>query len=97
MPPTPSTIDNNQVTVPPKICGILYKWVNCGKRWKLRWFVLQDGVLSYYTIHGPDKVIISKESDKGCRVIGSRIPQHRKPLGELHLKVIIYPNHILLN
>ncbi|KAF3968993.1 hypothetical protein CMV_007185 [Castanea mollissima] len=24
-------------------------------RWRPRWFVLQDGVLTYYKIHGPDK------------------------------------------
>nr|XP_043606594.1 oxysterol-binding protein-related protein 1C [Erigeron canadensis] len=93
--PSGSAINNQHVVsdgvahvvVPPKICGILHKWVNCCKRWKPRWFVLQDGVLSYYTIHGPDKIMISKENDKGCRVIGSRLPHHRKPLGELHLKV----------
>lgn len=49
--------------------------------------MLQDGVLSYYKIHNSDKMIISKETDKGCRVIGNRSPRHCKPLGELHLKV----------
>lgn len=39
--------------------GILYKWVNYGKGWRPRWFVLsQDGVLSYYKIHGPDKICL---------------------------------------
>ena len=32
---------------------ILYKWVNYGKGWRPRWLVLQDGVLSYFKIHGP--------------------------------------------
>ena len=81
------------------ISGILYKWVNYGKGWRPRWFVLQDGVLSYYKIHGHDKIVVSQETEKGSRVIGEdslrRIArnknggsQHqRKPVGEVHLKV----------
>ncbi|OVA11993.1 Oxysterol-binding protein [Macleaya cordata] len=84
------------------ICGILYKWVNYGKGWRPRWFVLQDGVLSYYKIHGPDKIELNQETEKGSRVIGEeslrRISRHkninghhnqlrRKPFGEVHLKV----------
>lgn len=85
------------------ISGILYKWVNYGKGWRPRWFVLQDGVLSYYKIHGPDKIIVSPETEKGSKVIGeeslrriSRPNKHsnsnalqarRNPLGEVHLKV----------
>ncbi|KAK6939823.1 hypothetical protein RJ641_029354 [Dillenia turbinata] len=83
------------------ISGILYKWVNYGKGWRPRWFVLQDGVLSYYKIHGPDKIIVNQETEKGCKVIGEeslrRISRHgkngtsqvlnRKPFGEIHLKV----------
>ncbi|CAI0403964.1 unnamed protein product [Linum tenue] len=34
------------------LSGILHKWVNYGRGWRPRWFVLQDGVLSYYKIHG---------------------------------------------
>nr|GEU96883.1 hypothetical protein [Tanacetum cinerariifolium] len=84
------------------ISGILNKWVNYGKGWRPRWFVLQDGVLSYYKIHGPDKIVVTKETEKGARVIGDesfrRLSRHhrngttgsayhRKPLGEVHLKV----------
>ncbi|KAJ7959098.1 Oxysterol-binding protein [Quillaja saponaria] len=83
------------------ISGILYKWVNYGKGWRPRWFVLQDGVLSYYKIHGPDKIILTQETEKGSKVIGEesmrRISRHqnsishhhlrRKPFGEIHLKV----------
>ncbi|KAK2972186.1 hypothetical protein RJ640_030731, partial [Escallonia rubra] len=50
--------------------GILYKWVNYGKGWRSRWFVLEDGVLSYYKIHGPDKIAMSHMGDKGVKVIG---------------------------
>ncbi|RWW69355.1 hypothetical protein BHE74_00023038 [Ensete ventricosum] len=80
------------------IAGILHKWVNYGKGWRPRWFVLQDGVLSYYKIHGPDRIEVSQESEKGSKVIGeesirrisrrkngrSHLP--RKPIGEVHLK-----------
>ncbi|XP_077225072.1 oxysterol-binding protein-related protein 1C-like [Tasmannia lanceolata] len=81
------------------ISGILYKWVNYGKGWRPRWFVLQDGVLSYYKIHGPDKVFLNQEIDKGTKIIGEesfkRISRRkgghsqlrRKPFGEVHLKV----------
>ncbi|XP_058758245.1 oxysterol-binding protein-related protein 1C-like isoform X1 [Vicia villosa] len=82
------------------ISGILQKWVNYGKGWRPRWFVLQDGVLSYYKIHGPDKIVINPETEKGFKVIGdesmriisrkrnSHYSQHwRKPFGEIHLQV----------
>ncbi|XP_071710667.1 oxysterol-binding protein-related protein 1C-like isoform X2 [Rutidosis leptorrhynchoides] len=88
------------------ISGILHKWVNYGKGWRPRWFVLQDGVFSYYKVHGPDKIIVTKETEKGARVIGdesfrrlsrhrnsssfssgSSNNSHRKPVGEVHLKV----------
>ncbi|CAL4943952.1 unnamed protein product [Urochloa decumbens] len=52
------------------ISGILYKWVNYGRGWRPRWFVLQDGVLSYYKIHGPDRIVLSRETERGAKVIG---------------------------
>ncbi|KAL4193534.1 hypothetical protein AMTRI_Chr06g200000 [Amborella trichopoda] len=90
------------VSVNGNVAGIVYKWVNYGKGWKSRWFVLRDGVLSYYKIHGPDKIYVNSESEKGLRVIGEyslkhmrkanqgnvRVPvKQRKPFGEVHLKV----------
>lgn len=54
--------------------GILYKWVNYGKGWRPRWFVLsEDGVLSYYKIHGPDKICVMgslRGGKGGVKVIG---------------------------
>ncbi|XP_031390508.1 oxysterol-binding protein-related protein 1C isoform X3 [Punica granatum] len=81
------------------ISGMLYKWVNYGKGWRPRWFVLQDGVLSYYKIHGPDKIVVNQETEKGSKVIGEESMRRihrpsnghsqlqRKPCGEIHLKV----------
>ncbi|XP_038874498.1 oxysterol-binding protein-related protein 1C [Benincasa hispida] len=71
------------------ICGILYKWVNYGKGWRPRWFVLQDGVLSYYKIHGRDKIVVNEETEKGSKVIGEvsmrRISRHKNGFsGQTH-------------
>uniref|UniRef100_A0A1D1XJ99 Oxysterol-binding protein-related protein 1C n=1 Tax=Anthurium amnicola TaxID=1678845 RepID=A0A1D1XJ99_9ARAE len=81
------------------ISGILYKWVNYGKGWRPRWFILHDGVLSYYKIHGPDRIEVNHETVKGSKVIGEeslrRLSRRRRgfsqyrrnPVGEVHLKV----------
>ncbi|CAM6008123.1 unnamed protein product [Sphagnum balticum] len=83
------------------VAGLLYKWVNYGKGWRPRWFTLQDGVLSYYKVHGPDKVTVSQERHKGFRFIGEEgqrlMRKHKyvhsdykspgKTCGEIHLKV----------
>ncbi|CAM8947619.1 unnamed protein product [Rhodiola kirilowii] len=52
------------------VAGALYKWVNYGKGWRPRWFLLEDGVLSYYKIHGPDKILVSPAREGSVRVIG---------------------------
>lgn len=71
------------------ISGILHKWVNYGKGWRPRWFVLQDGVLSYYKIHGPDKIIVNRETEKWSKVIGDeslrRISRNRNSTSYHHL------------
>ncbi|KAJ0233259.1 Oxysterol-binding protein-related protein 1C [Hirschfeldia incana] len=102
-PPPPIDVKINDI-VGNGIAGILHKWVNYGRGWRSRWFVLQDGVLSYYKIHGPDKIFLSPESEKGSKVIGDESARmiisrhrhhkhggadhlHRKPFGEVHLKV----------
>lgn len=93
----------NDILVGNGICGVLQKWVNYGKGWRPRWFVLQDGVVSYYKIHGPDKIVIDSECVKGFKVIGDdsqkRISRSKSvsngvssrhthtPVGEVHLKV----------
>ncbi|XP_027360753.1 oxysterol-binding protein-related protein 1B-like [Abrus precatorius] len=80
------------------ISGILYKWVNYGRGWRPRWFVLHDGVLSYYKIHGSDKLVLNNDVETGSKVIGEeslrRINSHRhcpsrsrKPASEIHLMV----------
>lgn len=48
-------IDNNQDNIvqsrsdgrPPDMRGFLSKWVNYRSGWRTRWFVLENGVLSY--------------------------------------------------
>ena len=52
-----------------EISGILYKWVNYGKGWRPRWFVLQDSVLSYFKIHKLDKIVVNQGIEKGSKVI----------------------------
>ncbi|KAF7840184.1 oxysterol-binding protein-related protein 1B-like [Senna tora] len=80
------------------ISGILHKWVNYGRGWCPRWFVLLDGVLSYYKIDGPDRIVLNREVETGSLLIGletfRRIDSHRdrpsrnhKPIGEIHLMV----------
>ncbi|KAJ8773411.1 hypothetical protein K2173_028588 [Erythroxylum novogranatense] len=81
------------------ISGVLHKWVNYGKGWRSRWFVLQDGVFSYYKIDGHDKIAVNLDTQRGSNVIGEEpmkrisstnsVNSHfnRKPIGEIHLKV----------
>ncbi|GER37769.1 oxysterol-binding protein [Striga asiatica] len=67
------------------ISGILYKWVNYGRGWRPRWFVLQDGVLSYYKIHGPDRIVLEQETERGSRVIGDESMRRiKRPLANHH-------------
>ncbi|CAD6206320.1 unnamed protein product [Miscanthus lutarioriparius] len=65
----PEGVKLNEIVVV-GISGILYKWVNYGRGWRPRWFALHDGVLSYYKIHGPDRIILSRETERGAKVIG---------------------------
>ncbi|XWS63757.1 hypothetical protein CRYUN_Cryun06bG0129300 [Craigia yunnanensis] len=50
-----------EVTAVHGVAGILYKWVNYGRGWRSRWFVLEDGVLSYYKV---SSIRASKSDDK---------------------------------
>ncbi|XP_071724051.1 oxysterol-binding protein-related protein 1A-like [Rutidosis leptorrhynchoides] len=80
------------------ISGILYQWVNYGKGWRPRWFVLQDGVLSYYKIHGPDKIVVSQDKKKGSRIIGekSRRSKNANANDQYHLRPPGDKVHLLL-
>lgn len=35
--------------------GNLFKWTNYWNGWQLRWFVLKDGILSYYNTQNEAK------------------------------------------
>lgn len=70
--------DSKAYGVAGSVAGILYKWVNYGKGWRSRWFVLEDGVLSYYKIHGPDKILMSPARDRSVRVIGEESSKYVK-------------------
>ncbi|KAL1409960.1 hypothetical protein Q8F55_003959 [Vanrija albida] len=41
---------------PPDLRGFLSKWVNYRQGWKTRWFVLENGVLSYYRTREDEQV-----------------------------------------
>ncbi|XP_076936827.1 oxysterol-binding protein-related protein 1D-like [Bidens hawaiensis] len=64
------------------VAGILYKWVNYGKGWRSRWFILEDGVLSYYKTHGPDKIGFGGSGrEKGFKVIGDESVRYMRKSG----------------
>ncbi|KAH8920682.1 hypothetical protein BT69DRAFT_1336191 [Atractiella rhizophila] len=41
-------LNGNGIAPPPSMKGYLHKWVNMATRWKMRWFVLENGQLSYF-------------------------------------------------
>ncbi|KAJ7517667.1 hypothetical protein O6H91_21G034300 [Diphasiastrum complanatum] len=85
----------------PSVAGILHKWVNLGKGWRSRWFVLHGGILSYYKVHGPHKIFLNHEAQQGLKLIGEEaqrlMRKHTNSMGEdkrswrafgeVHLKV----------
>ncbi|KAL2519635.1 Oxysterol-binding protein-related protein 1D [Abeliophyllum distichum] len=73
--------ETNEVRDSKSVVGVLYKWVNYGKGWRARWFVLEDGVLSYYKVHGPDKIVMSLGKEKGARVIGEESRRYMRKAG----------------
>jgi ankyrin repeat protein len=61
--------------------GYLKKWTNYTTGYKLRWFVLEDGVLSYYKHQGKLRWILSPcnptdDCHRRCRICLSRSDQH---------------------
>lgn len=81
------------------VAGVLHKWVNYGKGWRLRWFVLEGGVLSYYKLRVGGGGDSAASPAVAARVIGEGGALRRareeaaaagkqwKPFGEIHLKV----------
>ncbi|KAK4754105.1 hypothetical protein SAY87_002209 [Trapa incisa] len=64
--------------------------------------MLGDGVLSFYKVHGADKIVMSPVTEKSIKVIGEESleyvrkanwningREHCKPIGEVHLKIEI--------
>jgi hypothetical protein len=74
-PPAPA-----QPVAPAAVAGVLHKWVNYGKGWRSRYFVLEDGVLSYYKLRGggagggstggAGEAAVPSPAFSGARVIG---------------------------
>ena len=52
------------------ICGVLYKYVNLGKGWRPRFFVLHDRILRYYKISGANLANVRRAID-GCKRRGA--------------------------
>ena len=81
------------------VAGVLHKWVNYGKGWRSRYFVLEDGVLSYYKLRGGGDGAGEAAALAAARVIGEGGALRRareeaaaagklwRPFGEIHLKV----------
>ncbi|XP_061369898.1 oxysterol-binding protein-related protein 1B-like [Gastrolobium bilobum] len=85
---------NDTTTVGNEICGLLYKWVNYARGWRPRWFILHDGVLSYYNreiVHSASKVIGFRRIDAATH--SDSTLTHRKPLGQVHLMVCSVREH----
>ncbi|CAI5521349.1 unnamed protein product [Closterium sp. Naga37s-1] len=57
------------------VMGILWKWVNLGRGWGMRLFVLEGGLLSYFKLEGPDRVTVLQELERRprARLIGDEI------------------------
>ncbi|CAI5532283.1 unnamed protein product [Closterium sp. Naga37s-1] len=60
------------------VMGILWKWVNLGRGWGMRLFVLEGGALSFFKLDGPDKAIVLHELQRrpGARLIGDEIRRY---------------------
>ncbi|XP_034918661.1 oxysterol-binding protein-related protein 1C isoform X2 [Populus alba] len=72
-----------------EISGILQKWVNYGKGWRPRFFLLDDGVLSYYKTNGHHHHHHHhrKKNTPPGEDISRWISRLGNPIGEIHLKV----------
>jgi oxysterol-binding protein 1 len=88
------------------VAGVLQKWVNYGKGWRSRYFVLEDGVLSYYKLRGGGggaggageavafaaaRVIGEGAALRRAREEAAAAGKQWRPFGEVHLKVRTVP------
>jgi ankyrin repeat protein len=58
--------------------GYLKKWTNYTSGYKLRWFVLEDGVLSYYKHQGKSRNFATFSHTKSSRRHGVRLPRRHQ-------------------
>ncbi|KAK4689354.1 oxysterol-binding protein 1, partial [Tremellales sp. Uapishka_1] len=68
---------------PPDLRGFLSKWVNYRSGWRTRWFVLENGVLSYYRNRDDESVACRGSIAMGVAVLnpsndGSRFEIHSR-------------------
>ncbi|RLM98426.1 oxysterol-binding protein-related protein 1D isoform X2 [Panicum miliaceum] len=97
-PPQPAAVAAPAAAV----AGVLQKWVNYGKGWRSRYFVLEDGVLSYYKLRGGGggaggageavafaaaRVIGEGGALRRAREEAAAAGKQWRPFGEVHLKV----------
>ncbi|KAL1719000.1 Oxysterol-binding protein-domain-containing protein [Schizophyllum commune] len=80
-----ATLIQNQVlsSQPPSLQGYLNKYTNVAKGYNTRWFVLKDGVLSYYR-HQEDETIASRGSISMKTAILKTPPGQDKLRFEVH-------------
>lgn len=80
--PNEKALDNKEAR---EIKGYLRKWTNYTSGWKLRWFVLEDGVLSYYKHQGT--LSLSPFSLLGKRLTANVDDQEKACRGAINMRI----------